>query len=180
MKKRTLFQAKKLVFIVGIQFLLCIIAATVWSKPHIWVWSGASEFQLKYWLVPIFVSKKAIFSYSYCHHLKVLSPYDTLVTISFCCHHLKVLSPFDTVIIQIIKITIWNELWPLPIANYLILTNWDFTIRVLPIIICLLFREFLVNGPKFTCQNQGTVLRICPYLVTGIINRWIINRWIIN
>ena len=43
-KKRKI-TANKLVFIVGIQFVLWIVAAVIWSRPHIWCWSGAKAFQ---------------------------------------------------------------------------------------------------------------------------------------
>jgi len=44
MKKRKI-TANKLVLIVGIQFVLWIVAAVIWSRPHIWCWSGARKFQ---------------------------------------------------------------------------------------------------------------------------------------
>ena len=44
-KKRKI-TANKLVIIVGIQFVLWIAAAVIWSRPHIWCWSGAREFQV--------------------------------------------------------------------------------------------------------------------------------------
>ena len=43
-KKRKI-TANKIVFIVGIQFVLWIVAAVIWSRPHIWCWSGAKKFQ---------------------------------------------------------------------------------------------------------------------------------------
>ena len=43
--KQRKITANKLVFIVGIQFVLWIVAAIIWSRPHIWCWSGAREFQ---------------------------------------------------------------------------------------------------------------------------------------